>query len=359
MLGRALVTASVAVAVSGAAAAWYGWNSTTYAERDAGRVWAAGYTESNRTLSSGTRLNYVEGPDNGPAVLLLHAQSAAWRSYSRVLPGLAERFHVYAIDFAGHGGSARTPGRYDVHTLGRDVVEFVAEVIGAPVVLSGHSSGGLVAARVAAEAPDRVRAVLFEDPPFFSTDPGRAPDTFNYIDLATPAHEFLRLDPGADFTSHYIAHNAWVGYFGGGRDRVVSFAQRHRREHPDGPLKLWFLPPRTNESFAHMHEFDPEFAAAFHSFTWQDGFDQSATLARITQPTMLVHANWRITDRGVLEGAMTDADAARAARRLGDCELRRVDTGHRFHFEEPGLFARWLAELDARAEPVPGGPAGR
>jgi pimeloyl-ACP methyl ester carboxylesterase len=216
------------------------------------------------------------------------------------------------------------------------------------VILSGHSSGGLVAAWVAADAPDLVRAVLFEDPPFFTTDPERAPATFNYVDLATPAHDFLCSAIEADFTSYYLAHNGWIGYFGGGRDRLIAYGHKYRRKHPHGPLRLWFLPPTANEAFAYLHEFDPEFADAFHSVRWQRGFDQSATLARITQPTILVHANWRITDAGILEGAMTDTDAARAYGLLAECQLYRADTGHGFHFADPNQFVRLMGQLATR-----------
>jgi pimeloyl-ACP methyl ester carboxylesterase len=326
----------------------YAWNNTTYASRDARRVQDAGYREAQTVLPSGTKLNHAEGPDNGPSVLLLHGQGSAWETYARALPDLAADFHVYAIDFAGHGDSARTPGRYDVHRLGQDVVDFVREVIGGPVILSGHSSGGLVAAWVAAAAPDQVRGVVFEDPPFFSTDPERMPQQFNFIDLAQPAHEFLQQDATDDFAAWYIEHNAWIGYFGGGRDGIVDYAKKYRQEHPDQPLSLWFLPPNTNESFAHMHEFDPAFADAFYNLTWQAGFDQPATLKKVTQPSVLVHANWRITGAGILEGAMTDDDAARACDLMTDCVCVRVDTGHGFHFEKPAEFAALFRQIQDR-----------
>jgi pimeloyl-ACP methyl ester carboxylesterase len=345
----AIAAAAIAATAGGAAGA-FAWNNLTSAVRAERRVRDAGFREAHVVLPSGTRLNHVEGPDNGPAVLLLHGQGAAWESYARALPELAADFHVFAIDVAGHGDSDRTRGRYDVHSIGRDVVDFLSDVVGEPVLLSGHSSGGLIAAWVAATAPDRVRGVIFEDPPFFSTEPERMPRQFNFVDLALPAHEFLQQDETDDFAAWYIEHNGWIGYFGDGRDGIVRFAKTYRKRHPDGPLRLWFLPPNTNESFAHMHEFDPAFADAFFSLTWQDGFDQAAILARVARPSILVHANWRITDAGILEGAMTDEDAARACDLLGDCVLERVDTGHGFHVEDPGrfvaLFHRLLERVD-------------
>lgn len=354
MNARVLIGGIVLTLAAGTAAlSGYAWNNATYAARDARKVLRAGYAERRVTLPSGTRLGYVEGPDAGPPVVLLHGQSSAWQSYNRVLPDLAADFHVFAPDLAGHGTSDRTPGAYTPEPITRDVVDFLREVVGTPVLLSGHSSGGLIAAAVAAAAPELVRGILFEDPPFFSTDPDRATSQFNYVDLSVPAHEFVhqnfqRPDSETDFASYYLAHNAWIHYFGDARDRVVRFGQRRRRRHPEQPLVLWFLPPALNEAFAHMHRFDPAFADAFYTLDFQRGLDQEATLARIDRPTTLVHANWRVTDDGILEGAMTDADAARAAGLLTCCRTVRVDTGHGFHFEDPAGFARLVRELGTR-----------
>lgn len=182
------------IAVGGAALGFYTWNNVTYAKRARAAATDAGFAEHMHTLPSGTTLNYAEGPSNGPALLLIHGQGGAWESYAPVLAELSKEFHVFAIDVAGHGSSDRTPGRYDVHAIGADVVAFIADVIKESVILSGHSSGGLIAAWVAADAPERVSAVLFEDPPFFSTDAERMPKQFNYVDLATPAHDFLTQD---------------------------------------------------------------------------------------------------------------------------------------------------------------------
>jgi pimeloyl-ACP methyl ester carboxylesterase len=344
----AISTAAAVTLAAGGAFGWYAWNNTSYARRDAARVHAAGYLQRSHTLSSGINLAYAEGPDNGPPVLLLHAQTSAWQTYNRVLPGLAWDFHVFAIDLPGHGASSRTPTGYDVHTLTAEVAEFARQVIGQPAIVSGHSSGGLIAAQLAAEFPELAQALLFEDPPFFSTDPDRAPRTFNYVDLATPAHEFVHQDVEHDFTSWYLEHNAWIGYFGRSRDRIVSYAKNYRRSHPDRALNLWFAPPKTNEVFAHLNQFDPAFADAFYTFSWQQGFDQAATLSRVHQPAILVHANWRITEAGILEGAMTDEDAARASALMRDCNLERVATGHGFHVEKPAAFVDLMQRLAAR-----------
>lgn len=348
-----IISALAGIAVAaGAGLGGYAWNNLTSAHRAVTAVRRTGYVDRRAVLAGGTALAYSEGPPGGPAVLLIHGQGSARQSYDRVLPELARRFHVYAVDVAGHGESDRSPGRYTVTEASADIIDFMRTVIGEPVIVSGHSSGGLIAALVAAEAPDLVAGVLLEDPPFFSAEPERFPTQFNAVDLARPAHRFLAQDEETDFASWYIEHNAWIGYFGRGARGIVRQARRRRRAHPDRALVLWFLPPSVNESYAHMHTFDPAFADAFHRLAWQADFDHADVLRRITAPATLVHANWRITPDGILEGAMTDDDAARAQSLLPDGVLERVRTGHGFHFEDPRAFVRLLTELAARSDGI-------
>ena len=62
---------------------------------------------------------------------------------------------------------------------------------GEPACLLGHSSGGLIAA-YAASRSDLCCALVLEDPPFFSCQGERRKQSFNYVDLSTVCHEFLR-----------------------------------------------------------------------------------------------------------------------------------------------------------------------
>lgn len=82
---------------------------------------------------------------------------------------------------------------------------------------------------------------------------------------------------------------------------------------------------------------------------------------KVAAPAILVHADWRVTDAGILEGAMTDDDASAACAALHDCQLERVHTGHGFHDEDPKLFISLIHRLADRqastANPV--NPAGQ
>src|SRR5262245_46160454 len=95
-------------------------------------------------------LNYVVGPDNGPPLVFIHGQSVTWEEYTFIMPLLAGRFQVFAVTLRGHGKSSWTPGSYTFNRLGQDVTAFLEKVVGRPAVVAGNSSGGVLAAWLAA-----------------------------------------------------------------------------------------------------------------------------------------------------------------------------------------------------------------
>lgn len=112
-------------------------------------------------LPTGVRLRVAEaGPADAPAVVLLHGYTDSWFSYSRVLPLLAARHHVFALDQRGHGDSDRPASGYALRDFSADVVAFMdARGIRRAVVV-GHSLGSVVAQHVVRAAPERVSRLV-------------------------------------------------------------------------------------------------------------------------------------------------------------------------------------------------------
>ena len=84
---------------------------------------------------------------------------------------------VYGVDQRGHGESDRVPGGYHLTGYVADavaVVERIAEKHG-PVLLFGHSLGGVVAAAVTQQRPELVARCLLEDPGLVLADPDAEP----------------------------------------------------------------------------------------------------------------------------------------------------------------------------------------
>jgi pimeloyl-ACP methyl ester carboxylesterase len=118
---------------------------------------------TERTYSQGSlTLNYAEGPASGPPILFLHGLSDRWQFFQPILPFLSQRWHVYALDFRGHGASSHTPPyRYLDHI--EDVISFIEDIIKEKVTLYGTALGGMVSLMLAARHPDLVKALVFGD----------------------------------------------------------------------------------------------------------------------------------------------------------------------------------------------------
>lgn len=123
--------------------------------------------EKTATLGNGTSVSYLERSGGDRPLLLLHGITDNARTYEPLMAGLDSRFHVYALDFRGHGRSDKPETRYDTDAYADDVRHLIREVVGAPVLLEGHSLGGAVAVQVGSTAPELVVGLVLEDPPLY------------------------------------------------------------------------------------------------------------------------------------------------------------------------------------------------
>jgi pimeloyl-ACP methyl ester carboxylesterase len=111
-------------------------------------------------------LNYAEGPDNGPPLLLIHGFTDRWQIFLSIMPHLALLYHVFAFELRGHGKSGRASGHYLIKDYFPDVVAFLECRISEPAVLFGLSAGALGALYAASQVPEKVRAVIVGDQTF-------------------------------------------------------------------------------------------------------------------------------------------------------------------------------------------------
>jgi pimeloyl-ACP methyl ester carboxylesterase len=115
-------------------------------------------------------LNYLLGPNNGMPLVLIPGQGLSKESYQRVLIKLSKEFQVFAVDVRGHGKSSWTTGDYNFPKMGGDFKKLLQHCIQQPAIISGNSSGGLIALWLAANIPEKVRGIILEDTPVFSAE---------------------------------------------------------------------------------------------------------------------------------------------------------------------------------------------
>jgi pimeloyl-ACP methyl ester carboxylesterase len=297
----------------------------------------------------GVRLNYAEA-GSGPALVLVPAQSLPWQSYAKVMPALARDFHVYALDVRGHGKSERTPGQYTFARCGLDLVGFLREVVRAPAVCCGNSSGGLICIWAAAHAPERVRAVLAEDPPLFSAEWPRLRDDTWVHDLFT--HAVMTLPDLAGFFST-LSLPTRPG------KKLISFPRplawllgrairRRQAKVPGQPVDLPWLPMHLRLLVRGLSEYDVGFTRACVDGSICD-MDHADCLRRVRCPMLLLQATSFRDDQLGLVGAMDDGDVSRAREAKPDLRVESWAKPHVMHLAAPRRYVRAVRDLAARA----------
>lgn len=104
----------------------------------------------------------------GSPLILLHGSPGDGRSWSRLVPRLAEYYRVIAPDLPGYGDSDPLPANTieRTATMGAAICQLI-DGCGAAVRLCGHSYGGNVALHAAIARPRSVQSLVLFEPVFF------------------------------------------------------------------------------------------------------------------------------------------------------------------------------------------------
>lgn len=254
------------------------------------------------------RLNVAEGPDKGPNLILLHGATSWWHSWDPVLPQLAAKYHIHALDLRGSGLSDRTPERYSVIDMTHDVAAYIDSLDG-PAHVIGHSFGAHVALALSARRPDDILSLTLEDMPL-TIQRGKL--------VARPA--------GPGFA-------AWLKILSGKPtpEIIQNVVKR---------LDAKLTPERQAARAACLNLLDSNMLDTYVNGDPFAGYEPETLFARLSIPTLLIEADPAIDTR------MDQGTAARAAGLSPD--VRRVTikgAGHNAHTEDPDAFVKILTSF--------------
>lgn len=241
-------------------------------------------------------IHYAEGPPTGPPLVLLHGLARDWRSFSVLLPELSRRFHVFAADLRGHGGSSHVAGAYRISQYAQDISWFIRLLLPNGAAIFGHSLGAMVAMTAAGGGNCQVKALIVGDTMI-------TPDNFSHS-LYTPL--FLQLQ-------QLLLHGESVEQLAAGIGRISI-----RVPGLDEPVRLEELPGNTPATFSEWArcaiQTDPDALAMTVNGGSFEGWDPALILPRISCPTLLLQGNPE------LDALLTDEDVKLALRLLPKAE---------------------------------------
>jgi pimeloyl-ACP methyl ester carboxylesterase len=255
--------------------------------------------------ASAVKLNYLDYASSvAEPLVMLHGGAWRWQEYLSLIPSLAEKRSIYALDLRGNGRSGWTPEAYRLLDFTQDNVEFLTR-LKAPAILAGHSIGGVIALMVAARRQDRVKALIIEDVPLTLETYRRIIDSSrNMFDLwldlkrSAESERDLALKLADTYRAYPGVTSAWIMFFAG---------------------CLWQLDPT----------FFKVLLQDFEAFT--EGYDYKEILPRITCPILFLRGESR------LGAVMTDDEISWLQANLSNVECRLIKgVGHLLHLEDHG-----------------------
>ena len=295
--------------------------------------------------------NYAEGPDNGPVLLMLHAQLLDWYTYHLVLPELSKNFHVFAVDYPGHGKTV-LPTDYEMtaNQIGSDLALFIEEVCGGKeqkIFVTGNSSGGLLVMWLCSHRPDLIAGAVLEDPPLFSSEYPVVQKTvankaftmsYNAVEN-NQTDDFLMywVDNGKQFFETYAGKN--------GQKKVKSYVKLYRFFHLNKPVDFSGKGPSVQEMLRGLDMYNPAFGRAFYTGDWNKDFSHEEYLQKIQCPVLLIQADFDYLEDGTLNGAMSKEMAEKACQLIPDCQYVKFNCGHVTNLEAPELFSKTVIDF--------------
>lgn len=274
-----------------------------------------------------SRVDVVDGPrrisslrwgGDAPAVVLLHGGSLNAHAWDAMLL-LQPELEALAVDLPGHGHSDWFDDPlYLPDELAAAVVPVLERLASTPVILAGHSLGGLTALALTAARPDLVQRLVLVDATPGST-PERAQDLVDFVSTGAFASFEELLDHAAAFKPHRTRESLRRSLLLNARPcEDGRWTWRHdSRDRPD--VDRW----------ARIYEEMPK------------GWDDAAALRC---PTLLV--------RGARSQILLASDVERYRALVADLEVVEIaDAGHNIHGDQPAALGSAIARFIAKGAP--------
>ena len=275
--------------------------------------------EDGRVEIHGSEVHYLASGSDGPAIVLLHgggldSASVAWK---HAIEPLAEEYHVFALDWPGHGESEYPEATYSIEYYADVLSSFLDALNVTHTSLVGTGIGGTVALDFALRHPERVDRLVLSASYGLGRDVPGGLSTFGFAYV-----------PGWQRTSYTL------------RSRIDRALRRALESIVADPTEV--LP----ELLADVHENleRPDAGRAFRRFLRAEvgprGFRRNYLdrLSELPVPVLFVH--------GAEDSLVPPERSVRASTLAPDGRISLLeDCGHWPHREQPGPFNALLGSF--------------
>ncbi|APR82557.1 N-formylglutamate deformylase [Minicystis rosea] len=110
----------------------------------------------HRAKVNGTDLHYVAAGERGSPILLVHGFPETWWTFRKLIPLLAKKHRVFAVDLRGFGDSTNESGEYGSKASAEDLHHLITKLDVGPVHLTGQDISGATVYRLAVTHPEDV-----------------------------------------------------------------------------------------------------------------------------------------------------------------------------------------------------------
>ncbi len=114
---------------------------------------------------NGQEINAIEeGNPDRQLALMIHGWSSSWYAMSPLIGLVSQRFRAVAIDLPGYGSSPPLPERVKIETYADILTDLAEKMTDSPVVLIGHSMGGMISLTMALRNPALIERMVLISP---------------------------------------------------------------------------------------------------------------------------------------------------------------------------------------------------
>ena len=258
-----------------------------------------------KTFDTGrVKLNYMDcGTGRATPLIMLHGGAWSWQEFLSLIPVLSQERRVCALDLRGNGRSGWAES-YRLNDFAEDNTEFIRH-LGVPVMLLGHSLGGVAALMVAARYPERVKALVIEDIPLnidnYNLVIDSSREMFNvWLNLKQSAEseQELAWALSEEYRSYPGVTSAWILFFAG---------------------CLWRLDPAFFNGL--LYDFDG----------FAGDYDAGIILKKVTCPVLFIRGEKK------LGAVMTDDEISRLEKDFDHVTCVQIkNVGHLLHLQDQG-----------------------